>query len=184
MPIIQTSEIPQPWRDFLHDLDQQASETVSLHCLGGFAVTICYGLPRATADIDVASIIPPSEGNALVESGCYGSALHHKHKVYLQRVGIVTLPENYEDRLVELFPGAHKHLRLYALDPYDLALSKLERNIQRDRDDVRYLVNTVPLIREALEDRYRTELRVYIGVPERTDLTLRLWLEAFYPTEG
>ena len=126
----------------------------------------------------------PAKGNALVASGGFGSLLHQKHKVYLERVGIVTLPENYEDRLVELFPGVHKHLRLYALDPYDLALSKLERNIQRDRDDVRYLVNTVPLIREVLEERYRTELRLYMGVPERTDLTLRLWLEAFYPTEA
>jgi len=178
------SEVPPPWRGFLRDLDQQASETVSLHCLGGFAVTMCYGLPRATADIDVASIIPPSEGKTLVESGGFGSALHQEYKVYLERVGIVTLPENYQDRLVELFPGAHKHLRLYALDPYDLALSKLERNIQRDRDDVRYLVNTIPLIREVLEARYSSELRVYIGVPERTDLTLRLWLEAFYPPEA
>lgn len=31
-----------------------------------------------------------------------------------------------------------------ALDPYDLARSKLERNIQRDRYDVRHLARTVP----------------------------------------
>jgi hypothetical protein len=31
-----------------------------------------------------------------------------------------------------MFPGAYKHLRICVLDPYDLALSKLERNIQRD----------------------------------------------------
>ena len=36
-----------------------------------------------------------------------------------------------------MFPGTFKHLRLFACDPYDVALSKLERNIQRDRDDVR-----------------------------------------------
>jgi hypothetical protein len=28
---------------------------------------------------------------------------------------------------------------LMAFDPYDLALSKLERNFQRDRDDVKHL---------------------------------------------
>jgi hypothetical protein len=29
--------------------------------------------------------------------------------------------------------------------PYDLALSKLERNSQKDRDDVRFLARSVPL---------------------------------------
>jgi len=41
-----------------------------------------------------------------------------------------------------VFPAAFQHLRLCALDPYDLALSKLERNIQRDREDVKYLART------------------------------------------
>ena len=49
----------------------------------------------------------------------------------------------YEDRLKEILPGALRYLRLLALDPYDLALSKLERNIQRDGDDVEHLARTV-----------------------------------------
>lgn len=52
------------------------------------------------------------------------------------------MPEDYEERLTEMFPQAFRHLRLFALDPYDLTLSKLERNIQRDRADVRYLSGT------------------------------------------
>jgi hypothetical protein len=43
-----------------------------------------------------------------------------------------------------MFPGAYRNLHLMALDPYDLALSKLERNSQKDRDDVRFLALTVP----------------------------------------
>jgi hypothetical protein len=43
------------------------------------------------------------------------------------------------------FPGAFRNLRLFALDPYDLALAKLRRNSQRDREDVLYLSNAVPL---------------------------------------
>jgi hypothetical protein len=36
-----------------------------------------------------------------------------------------------------MFPDATwTHLRLFALDPVDLALSKLERNSDRDREDV------------------------------------------------
>jgi hypothetical protein len=43
MPTTRTFEIPQPWRDFLRDLDQQASETVSLHCFGGFVILQAEG---------------------------------------------------------------------------------------------------------------------------------------------
>jgi hypothetical protein len=76
-----------------------------------------------------------------------------------------------------MFPGRFKHLRLMALDPYDLALSKLERNSERDRDDVKHLAQTVPLNLEVLRKRYRRELRPYLGNPEREDLTLKLWIE-------
>jgi hypothetical protein len=62
-------------------------------------------------------------------------------------------PENYKDRLTEIFLKVFKHLRLLALDPYDLALSKLERNIQRDRDDVKHLAKTVPFDLDVLKER-------------------------------
>ena len=64
-----------------------------------------------------------------------------------------------------------------ALDPYDLALSKLERNSQKDRDDVRFLARTVPLDLNILRQRYSTEFRWQLGVPAREDLTLQLWTE-------
>ncbi len=73
----------------------------------------------------------------MMELGSRGGPLHMKYLVYLDRVAIAAYPENYEDRLTEMFPGSFEHLRLMALDPYDLALSKLERNSQKDRDDNR-----------------------------------------------
>jgi hypothetical protein len=107
-----------------------------------------------------------------------GSYLHRKHTVYLQLVGVATVPESYEERLTEIFPRGFKHLRLLALDPYDLALSKIERNSQRDRDDVKHLARTLPLDLNVLQERYQKELRSDLGNPEREDLTLRLWIEA------
>lgn len=77
-----------------------------------------------------------------------------------------------------MFPGTFRHLRLFACDPYDVALSKLERNIQRDRDDVRYLARTIPFDLRMLKERYERELRPILGNPDREDLTLRLWLDA------
>ena len=88
------------------------------------------------------------------------------------------VPEEYASRLAEIFRKTFKHLRLFALDPYDLALSKLERNIQRDRDDALHLARTVPFHSEVLKERYEKELRWQLGNPEREDLTLRLWIQA------
>ena len=87
------------------------------------------------------------------------------------------MPDSYEERLTEISRGRFKHLRLLALDPYDLALSKIERNTQRDRDDVKHLARTVPFDLGKLQERYQNELRPDLGNPEREDLTLKLWIE-------
>jgi hypothetical protein len=58
-----------------------------------------------------------------------------------------------------MFPDAYKRLRICALDPYDLALSKPERNIRRDRDDVKHLAHSIPPDLKILRDRYEKKLR-------------------------
>lgn len=94
--------------------------------------------------------------------------------LYLALVTAVTILEDYEWRLTELADGEFKRLRLFALDPYALALAKIERNIQRDRNDVKHLARTIPFDLDLLRERYEKELRPYLGNPVREDLTLRL----------
>jgi Nucleotidyltransferase of unknown function (DUF6036) len=170
-------KVPEPWRSFLEELDQRAIEETRMDCMGGFVVTVLYGFSRETADLDVLLIAPREQGRPLLELGAQGGDLHKKHKVYLDYVGVAKVPENYEERLTEMFAGEFKHLRICALDPYDLALSKLERNIQRDRDDVKHLARALSLDLEILRQRYDKELRWQLGNPEREDLTLKLWIE-------
>jgi hypothetical protein len=95
----------------------------------------------------------------------------------MQHVGIVTVPENYTDRMTLMFPTAFRRLLLLGLEAHDLALSKLERNSARDREDVKYLARVAPLDLSVLESRYQAELRPYLASTERHDLTMRLWLE-------
>jgi hypothetical protein len=170
-------KIPEPWDSFLGELDKRATGETRLDCMGGFVVTLLHGFSRETADLDVLLIAPRDHLKPLLELGRQGGELHRKYKVYLDYVGIAKVPEDYEERLMEMFPGAYKHLRLCALDPYDLALSKLERNIQRDRDDVKHLARSVPLDLGVLKERYEKELRWQLGNPKREDLTLKLWTE-------
>ena len=178
------SRPPEPWDSFFKELDEAVDTTVRLDCIGGFVVTLLFGLERPTGDIDVIELAPRAPAEIIMELGIRGGPLHHKYRIYLDRVAVAAIPESYEDRLVEMFPGAYLHLHLMALDPYDLALSKLERNSQKDRDDVRFLARKVPFDLDILQERYSTELRWQLAVPMREDLTLQLWLDAIREDRG
>ncbi len=147
-------QIPDPWQSFLAEVDQNLSGEVVLHCIGGFVVTMLYGHTRTTADVDVVAILSNSVSVAdLISLAGKGTGLHRKYGVYLDVVRIAAVPEDYEQRLVALSPEGFQNLRLRALDPYDLALTKIERNIQRDRDDVKYLARKIPFDLELLKAR-------------------------------
>jgi hypothetical protein len=174
-------EPPEPWLSFFAEVDSRLSEEVHLHCCGGFVATQLYGIARTTSDVDFLRVVP-SVRSDLAALGDKGSALHQKHKVYLDPVTVATPPENYQERLVPMFLRAWRRLRLSALEAHDLALSKLERNIERDRDDVQQLVRSGHLTPEALRERHYKELRPNLAAHQaRHDLTLQLWFESYWP---
>jgi hypothetical protein len=176
-------DLPSPWREFLSEVDGQLAEAVVLHCHGGFVAALLYGLPRATADLDYLAIAPGSAQGLIEKLGGQASLLTKKYGVYLQYVPLTCAPESYEERLTALFPGEFQHLRLFALDPYDLALSKLSRNVAVDREDVEYLAKTIPLDPQVLRQRYWDELRpIMIGDLKVHDQTLDMWIEAYFPS--
>ncbi len=176
----QTEQPPEPWRSFFAEVDALLTGDAHLHCCGGFVVTQQYGVARTTSDVDFLCVVPNDLQSHLTDIAGKGSALHRRHKLYLDAVTIATPPEDYEQRLVPMFPGSWTHLRLHALEVHDVAISKLERNYERDRDDVQQLARAGHLSREILRDRYYKELRPNLLAHEaRHDLTLKLWLESW-----
>jgi hypothetical protein len=174
-----TDRIPKPWDAFLRELDDIATAAVDFHCIGGFVVSTRYGFSsRTTFDLDVLAITPNVQRQEFLSAAAEGSELHRKYGVYLDLVtAIQSYPENYDQRLSEMFPEQLTKIRLFAVDPYDLALMKLGRNAERDRVDMMFLARQGLITTGELERRYRDEMRSYIGVPERsTDITLRLWV--------
>lgn len=169
--------VPAPWAPFLADLDAHLTEPTELHCLGGFVVSIVHGLERPTADIDVLASTSGTDAAALARLAGKGSRLHKRHKVYLDIVTIATVPERYEERLVEFARGRFTRLTLKALEAHDVVLAKLERNIDRDREDLKRLAASGHVDADTLRQRYANELRPLLGRPEREDLTLQLWIE-------
>jgi hypothetical protein len=52
MPSHTEQDAPMPWSAFLDELDQAISVPIELHCIGAFVVSLLYGLPRPTGDVD------------------------------------------------------------------------------------------------------------------------------------
>jgi hypothetical protein len=168
---------PEPWLSFFPDVDRALPHPIELHCIGGFSIAMLHGMPRPTVDVDCLTMIPVQATAALEALAGLGSPLHERHGVYVQHTGVVTVPEDYGRRLIAMFPRAFRRLALSGLEAHDLALSKLERNSARDREDVKYLARAAPLDLAVLANRYRSELRPYLANQERHDLTMNLWLE-------
>jgi len=136
------TNLPSPWDRFLEELDGLLREQVHVHCIGGFVVSLFYGLPRPTADVDYFAVIPYGCVEDLQALAGPDSMLAKKHKLHLHHFPAISLPEDYETRLLEMYPGRFKNLHLYAPDPYDLILSKLERTASR-------IVTTLPFWQKA-----------------------------------
>jgi hypothetical protein len=171
-------EIPEPWLAFLKEVDQSLDSEISFHCFGGFAITVLFGLPRETADMDVVGAVVRDRHDELQLIAGKGSRLHQKHKVYLDLVGtIAVLPDSYDERLIPIETGFLNRIRLHAMEPHDIILAKLGRDAPKDNHDVRYLAKVAELDTDLLRSRYRSELHPYvIGLPERSDRTLDHWI--------
>lgn len=181
MPVDQARPVlVEPWASFLAEVDALLGERVEIHCLGGFVVTVVYRVPRATRDVDYVEVIPRDFGSRLEEIAGMKSALARRHGLYLQRVDIADLPEDYDTRLKDAFPGRFPRLQIQALDVYDVILGKLTRNHRRDRDDVQALASKLGLSATVLRERYEREMRAWIPNAERHDLTIKLWVEEFF----
>lgn len=170
---------PSPWREFLQALDTKLNEACRLPCFGGFAVTLAYGISRLTFDIDVLDVAPPHAAEILMREGGKGSPLAIEHKVYLDFVGIANPPYDYESRLRPMYQGAFQHLHLLVMDPYDVALTKLKRDSDKDFQDMLHLAKKIPFDLDVFEKRYKEELRDNTtGRPEDNDATFSRWKAA------
>lgn len=176
-----TRPIGEPWLSFLREIDRALKTPVTLHCIGGFALNVLIDMPRPTGDIDFVEMLPPNDGNQLLDIGGEGSSIAEKYSLYLQHVTIVDSPCDYADRLIDATPIGLVHLQLYVLDPYDLILTKAQRNSPTDLDDARLVVEQLQLDKARLWNRFKDELLPYLAVtPKKTAFPVRLWLDELF----
>jgi hypothetical protein len=92
-----SQELSPPWGEFLDELDEALSEPIELHCIGGFVISLLYGLPRPTGDVDYISAVPHNRIEELEQLAGRGSKLARKYKVYYN-----TLPSRRCRRITNL----------------------------------------------------------------------------------
>ena len=183
MPSKPQTDLPtEPWWSFLSDLDAVLDEPADLHCIGGFAISQYFGFGRETADLDVLSVAPQPMRVAVAAAAGNGSALHRKHRVFIDQAGVANFPDNYESRLRRAWP-VWKKLRLWIPEPHDLALTKLERSNERDIRDVVFLAQAGLIDQDMLVARFEGEMEPYLVGPTPTwhRTTLNMWIEACWP---
>ena len=174
------TNVPEPWLSFLRDVGRTLERSIEVHCLSGFVLTVLWGLPRPTGDVEFIEIEPSDAGDELLEIAGEESALAKRHKLQFHRVKVAECPEGYASRLVNITPRGLSRLRLRALEVHDLVLAKLARNSPRDRADVEFLVRQDALDKQCLEDRFENELRPFLLNEDREATTLRLWIEEYF----
>ena len=159
----------------LTEINNQLSSPVQLICIGGFVVTNIHGFSRSTGDLD--HIESPELGAELQQIAGKGTLLHKKYGLYVDYVGFVTMPLNFEERLVEtLFHFAN--IKILVPEVYDLVLAKLERNSPKDQQDVQFLAKKYGLSFAVLQKRFEDELD-FIPNRERHITTLNFWRDWF-----
>ncbi len=144
------------------EVDSLLPEPADLHCIGGFVVSQLYGFSRETADVDILTTAPFPSRCAVPRGG------GQKARRY---VGVANYPDGYEARLIRAFP-VWENIRLWALEPHDLALTKIERGIERDIRDVMYLAQAGLIQRDTLVARFRDEMESYLVGPRGIGLFL------------
>jgi hypothetical protein len=172
----------EPWLSFLTALNSQIDEPADFHCIGGFVVSQYYGFARETSDLDILSMIPRQIADRVIQLAGRGSELHRKYRVHVDHVVVASYPADYESRLNRVFPE-WSNVRLWALEPHDLALTKLERSIERDIRDVMFLARAGLINRDTLVSRFEDELEPYVTgrTPTWHRTTLNMWIEACWP---
>jgi len=130
----------------LTTLGAQVPPASRLFLLGGSALTL-LGSSRPSLDIDfVGDDIHPNElHRALI-------AKAKEMKLQIEAVPIerfIPLPDGNEQR--HIFIGHFANLDVYVIDPYSIALSKMDRGLLTDFDDLVFLIKKKYITLEELE---------------------------------
>lgn len=151
-------------RQLFEQLEQRLDlrSPLNAYLAGGMAVYL-YTASRVSTDVDAefaGRILLPNDlmVDVTLEDGT-------RQVVYLDtnyNSSFALLHENYLDDAVPVDLGL-AHIRLHVLSPVDLAVSKIARYADNDKDDIAALVRQGLTSADAIEERANSALSAYVG---------------------
>ncbi len=147
-------------------------QPLTAYLAGGMAVHL-YTAQRVTTDVDAefgGRLAIPND--IIVETRLEDG---RRAAVYLDtnyNPTFALLHEDYQDDAIPVDLGL-SHIQLKVLSPVDLAVSKIARLSQNDREDIFELVRLGLTTPEAIESRAAEALRGYVGGIEMLQLNVR-----------
>lgn len=112
-------------------IDARLKKKIDLYIIGGASAILGYNVTKATNDVDIEGNIDDELSKIFSEE-----AAKLKIDLYLSsRGGVFFPPDGYRSRSkFKDFPK--NNLRVWYLDKYDLAISKIERGLEKDYEDI------------------------------------------------
>lgn len=159
--------------DFLREVDQELSRTIILIAAGGTALTL-LSAKRSTRDVDFT--IPARYYED------FRKALRdtpHGFDVDCWTDGTVfsqTLPDDYIKRSRKI--ARLKHIRLKALHPVDIVVTKIGRLDDRDKQDIQACIKKFRLAKTQVAKR--AKMVEYVGRSENYEINLNYVLQNFF----
>lgn len=138
-------------------IDRRLLKSIDLFVIGGAAAILGYNVVKETNDVDLDGSVD-SELNRIFQEEASSLGLD----LFLSSRGVFVPPDGYRERMMfHDFPK--KKLRVWTLDQYDLAISKMDRGIGKDFADIRRVHQEAP---------YEESLLVQIFIDEYLNVSV------------
>ena len=174
-PVFHTrTALAEGLRELFKQLEERLSlrSPVNVYLAGGMAVHL-YTSDRVTTDVDAefgARVFIPND--LIVDVTLEDGTREAVHFDTNYNSTFALMHEDYTDDAIPLDMGI-EHIRLYVLSPLDLAVSKIARFADNDKDDIAALVRLGLTSADEIEQRATSALAGYIGGQAMLKLNLR-----------
>jgi len=165
-------------RDLLLQLQDrlQLERTVKAYIAGGIAVHL-YTAYRVTTDVDMEfdARVPIPNDLSVELPGTNG----HDPWLYIDTQYNSTFSLIHEDHREDAWrvPLGLSNIDVYVLSPVDLAVSKISRFADNDKEDIATLVRQGLVTADAIENRANEALSCYVGNLDSLKTSIRLAVE-------
>jgi hypothetical protein len=160
--------------EFLRSLDAEVSPEITVVAVGGTAMTL-LGLKPSTIDLDFT--LPDDDFQEFQRAN---ARLQHGFTLHSYRDGAIftqILPEDYLEKSIKIDSGL-KHVRLRALHPVDIVVTKIGRLDDRDLEDISLCIRKFGILKSQIEERAGQVQ--YAGNEEYYQTNLQHVLKKFY----